>query len=202
MKKVIAVIFTFYTSGLLYAQDFDLGGKFGVNYGKSIISDIITSGDITEEAIENEAGIGIVFGGFIRATFGKFSVQPEVLFSQDRSYVKLNDISIDDVFEGQVSKVDIPVMVGYHLFKTFRLQAGPVISSIKESETEPLLNTDEITMGYQLGLGFDISRLTFDARYEGSLGTLESYIETESGTIQFDERSSIFQFTIGYKLFD
>ncbi|MBC8046577.1 MAG: PorT family protein [Fimbriimonadaceae bacterium] len=202
MKKIIAGAFLLISFTYLSAQDFDLGGKIGVNYSQSIITDFIGSGDISEDDIENEPGIGIVLGGFIRGTFGKFSIQPELLFSQNKSAVKLSDIDAGDIFSGEISKVDIPVIAGYKVLNLFRVTAGPVFSSIKQTDSDPLFDADNITVGYQAGIGFDIKRLTFDARYEGNLSKLETYIETDAGVIQFDERKNVFQFTVGYKLFD
>lgn len=202
MKKITVVALLLFILQTIHAQDFDIGGKFGVNYAQSIISDVISSGDVSEDDIENEAGIGIVFGGFMRGTFGNFVIQPELLFSQSKSYVKLNDVSIDDVLSGEISKVDIPVLFGLQAFKTIRVQAGPVFSNVKESSSESLFAFDDISVGYQLGLGFDINKLTFDARYEGDFSKLENYVGTDDGTVQFDSRQHIFQFTVGYKLFD
>jgi hypothetical protein len=202
MKKLIVTVSFILSIYTIYAQDFDLGGKIGVNYSQSIITNIISTGDVSVEDIENQPGIGIVFGGFARGTIGRFIFQPEILFSQSKSYVKINDISADDVLSGEISKVDVPLLAGVSVYKTFRLQAGPVFSNIKENSSESLLQFSDITVGYQLGFGFDIKKLTFDARYEGNFSKLENYIDTGSGTIQFDSRQKIFQFTLGYKLFD
>ena len=35
--------------------------------------------------LEDERGMAVVFGGFARATFGKFVFQPEILFSENQS---------------------------------------------------------------------------------------------------------------------
>ncbi|MBK8342050.1 MAG: hypothetical protein IPL12_01250 [Bacteroidetes bacterium] len=59
-----------------------------------------------------------------------------------------------------------------------------------------------MTLGYQAGFGFDVNKLTFDARYEGNLSKFKEYIETDNGVITVDARKNIFQFTVGYKLFN
>ena len=43
-------------------------------------SDGVDMGDL-----EDERGMAVVFGGFARATFGKFVFQPEILFSENQS---------------------------------------------------------------------------------------------------------------------
>lgn len=201
MKKIF-VVFPLLIAQLCFSQDYDLGGKLGVNYSQSIITDVISDGGIDEDDFESEPGIGVVFGGFARATFGKFIIQPELVFSQDKSYVKLQDISADDVLSADISKTDIPILIGWKVLNTIRIMAGPVFTSVKETDDDKIFEMDEITMGYQAGFGFDVSRLTFDLRYEGNLQSFTDFMEVDGTVIQFDSRKNIFQFTLGYKLFD
>lgn len=202
MKKLFFIAIIVISTSAVKAQDFDLGGKIGLNYSQSIVTNVITSGDLSTDDIEDQTGAGIVFGAFARASFTKFFIQPEMLFSDSKTYIKLNDISVDDVYTAKISKVDVPVLAGFKVLKTIRIMAGPVFSSIKDSDADALFDMHDITMGYQAGIGFDIKKLTFDARYEGSLSKLSNYIATDNGTVQFDSRKNIFQFTVGYKLFD
>lgn len=191
----------------VYAQDYDLGVKGGINYAQSVILDVVGSDGVDMEDLENERGMAIVFGGFARVTFGKFVFQPELLFSENQSLVDIGeidpqDIELSDVLSMTVDKVDIPLLVGYKAFNTIRLMGGPVVSHIKSDASDPLFDFNELTLGYQAGFGFDISRLTFDARYEGNLSKFTDFIETDGGIIEVDSRKNIFQFTLGYKLFD
>ncbi len=201
MRKSIVIAAVIFST-VVSAQKYELGVKAGVNYSQNIITDLITTEDIDIDDIEAEPGIGIVFGAFARVSYNKWFIQPELLFSQEQSFVKLNDIAIEDVITSDISKIDVPVLIGYKAFNVVRLMAGPVISNIQESNSEPLFSIDNLALGYQVGAGFDISRLTFDARYEGNLSKLEQYIATDNGFVQFDSRRNIIQFTIGYKLFD
>ena len=193
MKRLMVLIICLYTFKV-YAQDFDLGVKGGVNYAQSVILDVVGSDGVDMGDLEDERGMAVVFGGFARATFGKFVFQPEILFSENQSLADIGeidpqDIALGDVLSMNVDKLDIPLLFGYNVFNKFRLMGGPVVSHIQSDASDPLL-------------GFDINRLTFDARYEGNLSKFTDYIETDNGLIEVDSRKNIFQFTLGYKLFD
>jgi len=191
----------------VYAQEFDLGVKAGVNYAQTVILDVVNTSGIDMNDLEAEKGSALVFGGFARATFGKFIIQPEVLFSENKALVSLADVDVEalgitDFLSINVDKVDIPIIFGYKAFSTIRLTAGPVFSHVSVGENDALFQWDQMTLGYQAGIGFDVKKLTFDARYEGNLGKYSELIKTDVGQIEVDMRKSLFQFTIGYKLFD
>lgn len=206
MKKLmmLAVVFS---ACRVYAQEFDLGVKAGVNYSQSVILDVVNNTGIDMDDLEAEKGSALVFGGFARATFGKFIIQPELLFSENKALVSLSDVNVEelgitDFLSINVDKVDIPLIFGYKAFNVIRLTAGPVFSHVSVDENDALFQWDKMTLGYQAGIGFDISKLTFDARYEGNLNKYSEIIKTDVGDIAVDTRKSLFQFTIGYKLFD
>ncbi|MFI5172300.1 MAG: outer membrane beta-barrel protein [Chitinophagales bacterium] len=189
-----------------YAQSFEVGVKGGVNYSQSVVLDVVGADGVDMDDIENEKGMGLVFGGYVRGTFGKFIFQPELLFSEDQSSVVLADANpenfdLGDILSINIDKIDVPLLVGYKAFNRIRLMAGPVVSNIRSSSSDPLFSFSDLSIGYQAGIGFDIERLVFDARYEGNLSKFENYIETDNGIIQVDSRTNIFQFTVGYKLF-
>lgn len=205
MKKLFAIIL-FSGSIAVFAQSFEVGVKGGVNYSQSVILDVVGTDGVDMDDIENERGVGLVFGGYARGTFGKFIIQPELLFSEDQSSVTLADASADDFDLGDVlsiniDKIDVPLLVGYKAFNRIRIMGGPVVSNIRSSSSDPIFSFSDLSLGYQAGIGFDIERLVFDARYEGNLSRFENFIETDNGLIQVDSRTNIFQFTVGYKLF-
>lgn len=205
MKKGLIVIICFVVFKI-NAQSFEVGVKAGVNYSQSVILDVVGVGGVDMNDLENESGVGLVFGGFARATFGKFIFQPEILFSEDQSSIVLADANpsnfdIGDVLSMNIDKLDVPLLIGYKAFKTVRLMGGPVVSHIKTTSTDPLFSFTDLSVGYQVGFGFGIERLDFDARYEGNLSKFENYIETDNGLVQVDSRKNIFQFTVAYKLF-
>jgi hypothetical protein len=206
MRKILMLLIVF-GAGKVFAQDYALGIKAGVNYSQSVILDVVSTDGVDMDDLETQKGSALVFGAFATATYGKFMIQPEILFSENQSLVSLDDVNIEDLdlsdfLSINVDKVDVPIIFGYKAFNTIRLTGGPVFSHVSVETGDPLFSFSDMTLGYQAGIGFDIKKLTFDARYEGNLSKFEEYIETESGTISVDTRKSLFQFTMGYKLFD
>ncbi|MEZ5013534.1 MAG: porin family protein [Chitinophagales bacterium] len=195
------------TASSIFAQDFDLGVKGGVNYAESVILHTVGLSGVDMQDLQQQQGFGLVFGGFMRITAGKWIVEPEVLFSENGQLATLADADVQnanlgDVFATQFDKLDIPFLIGYNAFDRIRLVAGPVFSNYTTSDTDRLFDFDNLHMGYQLGFGFDVSRLAFDARYAGNLSRLHDTIDTGLETIQVDGKRNIFQFTVGYKIFD
>ncbi len=188
------------------AQSFDLGVKGGVNYSQATILNVIGIDGVDMNDVESQPGVGLVLGGFMRYTSGKIIFEPELLFSENQSLITLEDANMEntdlgDLLSMKVDKVDMPLLVGYNFLNKIRFMAGPVLSNIKAADSDPLFDLGNITVGYQLGFGFDADKLAFDARYEGNLSKFKEYIETDNGTVQVDSRRNLFQFTIGYKLF-
>ncbi len=206
MKRITLFSLIVLSAIYIHAQSFDLGIKGGVNYSQATILNVVGFDGVSMDDVENQAGMGIVFGGFARYTVGKLVLQPELLFSEDEALVTLADASVEnqdlgDLLSMKVDKVDLPLLVGYNMFNKIRLMAGPVFSNIKAQDSDPLFDLSNVSAGYQLGFGFDVDKLTFDARYEGNLSKFKEYIETDAGIIEVDSRRNIFQFTIGYKFF-
>ena len=205
MRKILMLLIVF-GAGKVFAQDYALGIKAGVNYSQSVILDVVSTDGVDMDDLETQKGSALVFGAFATATYGKFMIQPEILFSENQSLVKFEGIdagddSFGDLLSIQVDKLDIPLIFSYKAFNAIRLSAGPVFSHLNVEEEDKLFQFNDMTVGYQAGIGFDISKLTFDARYESNLDGYQEFLSTEAGSITVDTRRSIFQFTIGYKLF-
>ena len=114
--------------------------------------------------------LGYLGGVFVRFDLPKkIILQPEVYYSLKRSE---NLLSNDFTDKGDV---DIALLGGYRfvdnkLFK-FRLMAG-VVNSINVTDNLPAGSEgfESNSLGYSAGLGIDITKLTFDVRYESSFG--------------------------------
>ena len=191
----------------LWAQSVDFGVKGGVNYNQAVILDVVGTSGVDMQDLEMQNGSSLVFGGFVRFAGTRWILQPELLFSENQSSVTLADadvqnMDLSDFLTIKVDKTDVPVLFGYKVFSTVRLMAGPVFTCYRTTSDDPLFSMEDMTVGYQAGVSFDVSKLTFDARYESNLNKFKENIETENGLITVDTRKSLFQFTVGYKFFD
>lgn len=134
----------------------------------------------------------------------KLFVQPELLFSTaklDLAY-KVTGQSTE-LGEQKIRKLDLPIMIGVKL-AAFKLQAGPVGTWVLTSKSDLLdeknieQNFKSFTVGYQAGIGIELSALLLDFKYEGSLSKLSDEIEFGSTKVSTDQRMSQFIFSIGY----
>lgn len=184
-----------------------MGVKGGVNYAQSVILDVVSTSGVDVDDLESERGSALVYGGFMRFSGKKWMFQPEILLSENQNLVTLadadvQDMDLEDLFTLSVDKVDIPLLIGYQAFSTVRLMGGPVFTTVRSSGDDPLFSFADMTMGYQAGIGFDVQKLSFDARYESNLSKVKEYVPSDGGMITVDTRKSLFQFTVGYKFFD
>ena len=138
-------------------------------------------------------------------------IMPEVYYSNFKNEVEvLNDISgVQTTIDAKTSRVDVPVLVGYKILKnTLSAFAGPVgsINLVKDDNYDSFVqkvNSKEFTVGYQIGLQSEISKLIISAKFEGSFSKDErEFINTAAGSSQeiyYDNRPSLFLVGLGYK---
>jgi len=157
------------TSYFSYSQEFTVGVKGGINY--SYIGDILSFGGSYQQGAPNityspDNEIGTQFGGFINVEFGKFFVRPELLFTKFK-----NSYDFPRNTNHWYSKrIDIPVLLGYQVFKPISLYVGPVINSTSELtlDTEVPITFDKRDVNIAGGILVDFGRFGFDLRYEKS----------------------------------
>ena len=205
MKKFFIVILTLLLAAPLYSQV-----KFGIKAGVSTdfpysSQELIGEGvDLVLEDLEN-AQWGFQGGAFLRAAFGGFYVQPELLIATATNTLTLEGTvdgqPFNEVLDQKFTKLNIPVMLGFKL-AFLRIHAGPAASilfSDPEELTDVKATYNKATFGYQAGVGFDLlKRLTFDIRYEGNLSKFGEEVEIMGETFAFDDRSSSLIMHLGF----
>ena len=205
MKKFFIVLFTLLLASPLFSQV-----KFGIKAGVSTdfpysSQELIGDGvDLVLEDLEN-AQWGFQGGAFLRAAFGGFYVQPELLIATGTNTLTLEGTvdgqPFNEVLDQKFTKLNIPVMVGFKL-AFLRIHAGPAASilfSDPEELTDVKATYNKATFGYQAGIGFDLlKRLTFDIRYEGNLSKFGEEVEIMGETFAFDDRSSSLIMHLGF----
>jgi hypothetical protein len=200
--KILLVVAMLLLSAHLFSQV-----KFGVRAGissSSIKSDDITSGNVTVKSVSN-AMVGYHFGFVGRITILSFFLQPELLFSHSGGQLRLidTDKNLNEIIDQKFNRLDLPVIVGKKL-GPIRFGLGPVFSSILSSNSDLAdfgTYSDEFnkaTVGYQLDLGLDISKIALDLKYEGNLSKLGNGITIGGTQKSFDSRARQFIFSVGY----
>ena len=190
MKKVKHVLFAvLLLAGTVPAMaqvDFSLGIKGGLNFAKIDASDPGTTYD-------NRTGYH--FGAFGLFKFSKIGIQPEILFSQQGSKVKVNTGDFDANF----SYINIPIIVKLYTVAGLNLQAGPQFGFLSKAEVEDTdvkngLKNSDISLA--LGVGWDLPfGLSIDARYNLGLSDINDDYSSDQ------VKNQVWQISAGFKLF-
>lgn len=170
MKKIFLILFVMLTTGLAAnAQFFTAGVKAGVSSSSVNIKDPV--GTVTQFK-ESDNITGYQVGAFTRFKIGNILLQPEAAFAYSGGKVEVNNdpnTASVEVEKFKFNRLDVPILLGYSLFKVVRINAGPVASMVVSGKLEGdkideyLDNSD---WGWQAGLGVDIGNITADVRYE------------------------------------
>jgi hypothetical protein len=202
MKKVFLLLaVAFFATTATFGQ-FALGVKIGYNANK-------LSTDL--DNIKSQFNSGFHVG--VWTHIGKrFYVAPELLYSMSGAvFTEEGNVSTDNWKQKiTIGSVDIPVMLGFKIIHsdmiTWRIELGPEVSfvvnkTIKEenSVTGPITEADINTANWfvKAGTGIDVLFLAFDIRYKYGLNQMIQDVQTWS----FDTQNSMFQISLGFKIF-
>jgi hypothetical protein len=207
MKKLIFILPLFFLmASSALAQGFKIGPKVGVVSANTSLRENF------DQVKAGEAVYGFQGGLFSRIELGALHIQPEILLTSTGSRVNLMEDSYNKVLNYEYSRLDVPVLVGLKLFNFLRIQGGIVTTMMLNADikdydadnfkSELINGYKKSTMGYQTGVGFDIGKMTFDLRYEGSLSKYSDTITIPATNEAFstDHRSNQLIFSIGYSL--
>lgn len=155
--------------------------------------------------------VGFNTGLSVKINLPAIYVMPEIYYSNFNNEVTVaNDVSgAETTVQAKTSRVDVPVLVGYNLVGDLLSGfLGPVASfNLAKNEDygsfAQKVNARDFTVGYQLGLQSEISKVIITAKYEGAFSKDQrKFINTVAGSsqeINYDNRPSLFMLGLGYK---
>lgn len=152
-----------------------------------------------------DAKYGFHMGFFLQAQIGTFFIQPEVLFNSNTVDYRLEDLQGLDpaqVRDENYQYLDMPVLLGAK-FGPLRLGGGPVAHLFLDSTSDLMdfegyeQSFDELTLGWQAGVGLDIWKLHIDARYEGNFTDFGEHIVFYGRRYSFNDTPSRMIASIG-----
>lgn len=166
MKKTVLAAFLALSGLYSMAQsDSGFGIKGGLNYS--------ANGDYFEsagDAARNpDRNIGYHVGVF--GTFGasKVYLRPELVYTKTKS-----DYNGDDF---DMSKLDVPLLLGVNLIGPLHVFAGPSFQYILKTEFDGITVDDienDFTVGINIGAGVNLGKLGIDLRYERGFSNNEA----------------------------
>ena len=205
-KKFIAlIIITLMYCAVVFSQ-IDIGIKGGVNINWNKTDDFSNPDNNYKLSTLSDLNNGFHFGLFSQFKLFDVLLQPEVLFTSVQDEFKYEDLNNSEVkkVRQEFNKLDIPVLILLK-YKVLKAEFGPVGSILLEEksflfdEIDYIQKSRILSLGYQAGVGLDISKLAFDIRYEGNLTRFGDLIEIGGEKFDFNPRSR--QLVVGFGVF-
>ena len=172
-KTLVLAVFAIISASAFAQKDSGFGIKAGFNYNENgdLIGSIRSSG---ENILEGSSGKA----GFHAGIFGKLNlevlyIRPELVYTQTNSSYELGNNDVDY----KVSKLDLPVLVGFKLIGPLNIFAGPAFQYTLDNDLDGLSidNVEnEFSIGYHAGIGVNLGKLGIDIRYEGAFSENEA----------------------------
>jgi hypothetical protein len=208
MKKLFLVLVaSMFIFTLSSAQMFNYGIKAGIGFSSLKLDDVtgINDGADVYDLITGDGVMGYHVGLQTRIKIAMLVIQPELYFNAGggtlEQVVENGPTSVLDV---KFSRIDIPLLVGVKLGPA-RISVGPTGSfvlsentDLKEIQPDFELFSKAMTWGFQAGLGLDISKLSLDFRYEGSLSKLGESFSVGGTDFALDARPSQWIISLGF----
>ena len=203
-KKLVLTFLTLtLSSTLLFSQKIDIGAKAGLNYnfGGDLSEVISETGNNFENVLagaDNKAGYH--FGFWAKVRLLGLYVRPEIIYTQLNNSYSSDPDNLDTDFK--MKKLDVPVLIGAKIFGPLHFYAGPSIqyiikSDFSQSEFENI-NTNDLSVGLQIGTGLELGRLGVDVRWEkGFANDLDG--EFQNKNIKVDNRPNQIIFGLSYR---
>lgn len=203
MKKTLLVAALTLMGSAVFAQSGSgFGLKAGLSYNKN--GDLIgTVGDAGQNIIEGAEGkTGYHVGFWGKLDFPKVYLRPELVYSKTKSSYTLDGASNDY----DVSKLDMPVLLGYKLLGPLHIFAGPAFQYTLKNDLGDLDIQDvenDFSVGLNAGVGVNLGKVGLDVRYERGFSENEAEfignnITDISGRV--DSRPSQVIFALSLKL--
>jgi len=203
MRKTLLVAVFALIGATAWAQSGSgFGVKAGLSYNKN--GDLISSvGDGGQDIIEGAEGkAGFHFGFWGKLDFPKIYLRPELVYSKTKSSYDVDGESQDY----DISKLDLPVLLGYKLIGPLHVFAGPAFQYTLKNDLGDLQVEDvknDFTVGLNAGVGVNLGKIGLDVRYERGFSEneaefIDNNITTVSGRV--DSRPSQVIFALSLKL--
>ncbi|MBO0324284.1 PorT family protein [Muricauda sp. CAU 1633] len=203
MKKTLLVAVLALMGSVAMAQSGSgFGIKAGLNYNKNgdLIGSVGDSGQDIVEGAEGKTGYHVGFWG--KLDLPKIYLRPELVYTKTKSSYDVDGSSQDY----DVSKLDLPVLLGVKIVGPLHVFAGPAFQYTLKNDLDGVEIEDvenDFTVGLNAGAGVNIGKLGFDVRYERGFSENEANfignnITDVSGRV--DSRPSQVIFSLSLKL--
>lgn len=177
MKKTIVLAVLALVSITAFAQSGSgFGIKAGLNYnqnGDLKFQQVQSAGEDLISGSDGKVGYHVGFYG--KLDFPKIYLRPELIYTKTKSSYDIDGGSNDY----DVSKLDIPVLLGYKIIGPLHIFAGPAFqytlnNDLQDVELDDVKN--DFTVGAHFGVGVNLGNIGIDVRYERGFTENEAQI--------------------------
>ncbi|MEL4454663.1 porin family protein [Lutimonas vermicola] len=205
MKNLCLFLVLFCFALSAHAQFLNWGIKGGINYNENGDLRTIADGGPLSFSSSEEVGYHIGILSEIKLPLFLY-IRPELIYTHTESSYKLEG----DKSKLKMNKLELPVLLGFRVFKIGRFFFGPNFSyvmntklSVPESiERVSNLTSDDFLVSGQVGLGLNFGKLGADIRWETGFSDSEASFIRENTDIDFalvDTSNSQFILSFYYK---
>ena len=203
MKQTLLVgVFALFSTVAFAQSGTGFGIKAGLSYNKN--GDLISAvGDAGENIVDGGVGkAGYHVGFWGKLDFPKIYLRPELVYTRTKSTYSVDGNNNDY----NISKLDLPVLLGYKIIGPLHVFAGPAFQYTLSNDLDGLNVEDvenDFTVGLNIGAGVNLGKLGLDVRYERGFSENEAEfignnVTDISGRV--DSRPSQVIFSLSLKL--
>ena len=182
------------------------GIKAGLSYNSNgklteIISD--TQTNLIDNKGAGKSGFNVGFYG--KLDLGAIYLRPELVYTKTTSEYELNS----QMQDYKLSKLDLPVLVGFKAFGPLNVFAGPAFQYVLDNDLKGLKFENiknDFSVGLNSGASIEFGKIGFDVRYERGFSSNEAnFIDSnivDTTSYALDSRPEQIIFSLSYRLSD
>ena len=165
-KTLLTAVFALISIAAFSQKDLvEIGVKAGLNYSAN--GDYFES--IGDAARDPDRNMGYHLGLFTKIGVNRIYFRPELMYTKTKSDYN------GDKFD--ISKLDMPLLVGAKIIGPLHVFAGPSFQYILDTEFDGISIDDienDFSVGANIGAGVDLGKLGIDIRYERGFNSNEA----------------------------
>jgi hypothetical protein len=175
-KSLLMAVFALIGLTTFAQKDSGFGIKAGLNYnqnGDLSFKQVQSAGEDLIAGSDGKVGYHVGFYG--KLDMPKIYIRPELIYTKTKSSYDVEGGTNDY----DVSKLDLPVLLGYKLIGPLHIFAGPAFQYTLSNDLEDVEIDDvknDFTIGAHFGVGVTLGNIGLDVRYERGFSENEAEI--------------------------
>jgi hypothetical protein len=175
-KSLLMAVFALIGITAFAQKDSGFGIKAGLNYnqnGDLSFKQVQSAGEDLIAGSDGKVGYHVGFYG--KLDLPKIYLRPELIYTKTKSSYDVDGGTNDY----DVSKLDLPVLLGYKIIGPLHIFAGPAFQYTLNNDLEDVELDDvknDFSVGAHFGIGVNLGNIGLDVRYERGFSENEAEI--------------------------